>query len=152
MPAGRGRGREEDEAGGVGSPRQARSVFFDGASSTRAEARLSGFVSKSSATQVRGRLDEGRDDLPRDGLREDGERDAARLPRRAARAFAAGPFLHEDLGFADLHLYMVVDMIKEGQFDYVPAAYMDGFPGLAKSFEAVKAHPLVAEYLAAYPN
>ena len=67
-------------------------------------------------------------------------------------AKTATPFLHEDLGFADLHLYMVVDMVLQGQFDYVPASYMDQFPGLLKSCEAVKASPLVAEYLAAYPN
>ena len=62
------------------------------------------------------------------------------------------PFLQGELTMADLFEYMVVDMILQGQFDYVPASYMDQFPQLMKTTAAVKAHPVVAEYLSLYPN
>ena len=61
-------------------------------------------------------------------------------------------FLQNTLTMADLHLLMVVDMILLGQFDYVPATYMDQFPKLLAASTAVKAHDVVTAYLASYPN
>mmetsp|Transcript_11920 Transcript_11920/g.19756 ORF Transcript_11920/g.19756 Transcript_11920/m.19756 type:complete len:215 (-) Transcript_11920:108-752(-) len=59
----------------------------------------------------------------------------------------------DDLTIADLSVYMLTDMIVQGQFDYVPASFiLEGFPGLAAHRERVKEHALVKDYLANYAN
>ncbi len=61
-------------------------------------------------------------------------------------------FLNDTMTIADLFMLMIVDMILLGQFDYVPATYMDGYPKLLAAATAVKAHDLVVEYYKHYPN
>jgi glutathione S-transferase len=59
----------------------------------------------------------------------------------------------DDLTIADLSVYMLTDMIIEGQFDYVPASFIEeGFPTLATHRTNVKEHALVKEYLENYAN
>lgn len=67
-------------------------------------------------------------------------------------ASTPGAFLSADMTMADLFLYMVVDMIKAGQFDHVDPSYVEQFPTLCAAFEAVKGHDVVTRYLACYPN
>ena len=79
-------------------------------------------------------------------------------------------FLHDTLTCADLmmsttrarhpqrpfeirHLrYTTVNMVLEGQFDYVPKEYMDTFPKLLAAATAVQMHDLVVEYGKNYKN
>jgi len=67
-------------------------------------------------------------------------------------ASTPGAFLSADMTMADLFLFMFVDMIKAGQFDYIDPSYVGQFPTLCAAFEAVKGHDVVTRYLACYPN
>ena len=53
---------------------------------------------------------------------------------------------------ADLQLYMVVHMIRTGNFDHIEPEYVDRFPNICKNAAAVEADPLIVEYRANYPN
>eukprot|EP00959_Pyramimonas_sp_CCMP1952_P128990 2697456-Pyramimonas_sp.AAC.2 len=57
-----------------------------------------------------------------------------------------------DLTIADLVLYYLMKMIRDGMFDHVPKDYMDAWPKLAALEKAVPEHPLVKAYYEAYPD
>ena len=54
-----------------------------------------------------------------------------------------GPFIAgSKLSVADLSFYFALyKMVADGQFDYVPANYMDKFPSLKAVAEKIEAHP-----------
>uniref|UniRef100_A0A7S0MUJ1 Glutathione transferase n=1 Tax=Pyramimonas obovata TaxID=1411642 RepID=A0A7S0MUJ1_9CHLO len=56
-----------------------------------------------------------------------------------------------DLTIADLVVYFLVKMIREGQFEHVPANYVDAWPQLAGLEKAVPEHPLVKAYYEKFP-
>lgn len=56
----------------------------------------------------------------------------------------------DDLTIADLALYMLVNYFVNGEIPYVEASYMDSWPGILANYAAVKAHPIVQAYTAAY--
>ena len=59
--------------------------------------------------------------------------------------WVAGP----DLTVADLCLYgHLLHLVREGNFDYVPATYFDAWPQLSSLEARVKAHPIFVAYLA----
>lgn len=73
------------------------------------------------------------------------------LPAWGPRLEAAivGPFSTGDaLQVADIKLYMLVRWVRSGVIDHVPTTVLDGFPKLCGVFDAVAAHPRVAEWLA----
>eukprot|EP00045_Choanoeca_perplexa_P003607 m.32182 g.32182 ORF g.32182 m.32182 type:complete len:204 (-) comp12135_c0_seq4:87-698(-) len=49
---------------------------------------------------------------------------------------------------ADLSLAMIVCMLKNGTFDYVPQDYTDQFPALTRAYDALMAVPAVKAYFA----
>ena len=65
-----------------------------------------------------------------------------------------GPFLlGDELCVADLGIYGNVDMIAGGRLDHVPGDYVaKNFPKLVEHYEAVKQHPTLKAYWAAYKN
>ena len=51
------------------------------------------------------------------------------------------------LTVADLVLfYFLLDMLRRGQFDHVPAEYADDWPALAALEARIRAHPIIAAY------
>ena len=63
-----------------------------------------------------------------------------------------GFLLPGGISMADLQLYMVVHMIRTGNFDHIEPEYVDRFPNICKNAAAVEADPLIVEYRANYPN
>ena len=63
-----------------------------------------------------------------------------------------GFLLPGGISMADLQVYMVVHMIKTGNFDHIEPEYVDRFPNICKNAAAVDADPLIVEYRANYPN
>jgi glutathione S-transferase len=67
-------------------------------------------------------------------------------PRVSAPNFVAGP----EFTIADLVIYFFLfQMLRGGQFDYIPADYTDAWPSLKALEERIKAHPAVEKYFAA---
>jgi len=65
----------------------------------------------------------------------------------------AGPFIRgADLTAADLTLYMLVNYFANGEISFVPTTYVDGWPGIRAHYAAVREHPLVVAYDAAYAS
>ena len=63
----------------------------------------------------------------------------------------AGPFFcGADLTVADLALHMLVNYFVNGEISFVSKNYVNGGPGINKNYAAVKAHPMVKAYHAAY--
>jgi glutathione S-transferase len=64
-----------------------------------------------------------------------------------------GPFFGgNDLSVADLKLYIVMNWIKRGIIDHIPATSFDSFAGLSALFDAVVQHPKIVEWYAAHPG
>ena len=64
---------------------------------------------------------------------------------------AASPGADEDnLCIADLALYMLVNYFANGEIPHVSTSYVEQWPGISAHFAAVKAHPMVTAYEAAY--
>lgn len=62
-----------------------------------------------------------------------------------------GPFLSgEKLCVADLKLFTAINWLKKGILDYVPKDVLDDFPKLNQLFEAVRAHPKIAQWRARF--
>ena len=60
---------------------------------------------------------------------------------------AAGPFyLGAQLSIADLTVFAVVDGIRSGSWDGIPAEYTSRWPRLEALASAVAAHPLVVAH------
>ena len=65
-------------------------------------------------------------------------------------ADASGPFiLGATLTYADLVVFGLVQMILDGEFDFIPPEYMGSYPLLTAHAQAVTAHELVTSYHAA---
>jgi len=64
------------------------------------------------------------------------------------RQLGDGPFVAGDqIGVADIKLYMLVRWFAAGTVDHVPATVFDAFPRLKRLYEAVAAHPRVREWV-----
>jgi len=63
-----------------------------------------------------------------------------------------GFLLPGGISMADLQVYMVVHMIRTGNFDHIEPEYVDRFPNICKNAAALDADPLIVEYRAHYPN
>ena len=62
-----------------------------------------------------------------------------------------GPFLlGPQLTVADISVHMLVKMIADGDFDHVPAAYVDGFPAVKAAGAAVAGSALLRSYREQY--
>ena len=65
-------------------------------------------------------------------------------------ADASGPFvLGNTITYADLVIFGLVQMILDGDFDFIPPEYMASYPLLAAHAQAVPASELVTSYTAA---
>ena len=63
----------------------------------------------------------------------------------------AGPFFGgNDLSVADLKIFVFLNFVKSGQYDYVPADYYKAYPKLETLHAAVASHPKVAEWQARF--
>ena len=62
-----------------------------------------------------------------------------------------GPFLGgETLSVADLKLFVMLRAYRNGVFDHVPATILDGYPKIIGLYDAVAAHPKVADWVAKF--
>ena len=55
--------------------------------------------------------------------------------------------LGNELTIADLHLIFVTGCIATGEFDYVPAEYLDGFPKLKELNTTIMQHAIVTKWM-----
>lgn len=68
---------------------------------------------------------------------------------RFEREIGDGPFLSGDtLNVADLKLFIVVKWFQGGALDHIPTTVFDAHPKLMALYEAVEAHPGVADWYA----
>jgi len=68
-------------------------------------------------------------------------------------ALVKGPFFGgDDLSVADIKLYMVMNWIKRGIIDHIPATSFDAYPKLNTLFDAVKNHPKIVDWYDSHPN
>ena len=64
-----------------------------------------------------------------------------------------GPFFGgNDLSVADLKLYMVMNWIKRGIIDHIPATSFDSFAKLTGLFDAVRSHPKIIDWYDSHPG
>jgi glutathione S-transferase len=63
-----------------------------------------------------------------------------------------GPFFGgDDISVADIKLYVVMNWIKRGIIDHIPATSFDSYPRLSAVFDAVRNHPKIVEWYASHP-
>lgn len=74
------------------------------------------------------------------------QRWGAQLEKQIQGPFVAGT----ELGVADLKLFTCMNWLKKGVLDYIPTDVLKDFPKLEKLFEAVAAHPKIAEWRARF--
>jgi len=102
------------------------------------------------ADELLGKCPQDKDDEKKKELREAYSRDA--MPKyfslwAKGLADSGGPFfLGEQLTLADLYIAGSTNMITSGNFDHVPAEWVDSYPSLVAHAAAVGAHPLVVKY------
>ena len=64
-----------------------------------------------------------------------------------------GPFFGgNELSVADLKLYIVMNWIKRGTIDHIPATSFDSFPKLSGLFDAVRNHPKIVDWYDSHPG
>ena len=64
-----------------------------------------------------------------------------------------GPFFGgKELSVADLKLYIVMNWIKRGVIDYIPASSFDSYPRLSALFNAVENHPKIVDWYNSHPG
>lgn len=72
------------------------------------------------------------------------------IENRLTTLHPEGPFLlGANISMGDLQFLVVTKMMVDGQFDYIPASYLDRFPAVKAHLEAVQADSLFVEAMAA---
>lgn len=66
-------------------------------------------------------------------------------------ALIKGPYFGgNDLSVADLKLYIVMNWIKRGIVDHIPASSFDSYPKLSTLFDAVQNHPKIVDWYSSH--